>query len=282
MGNNRQKRRGQHYIPRFYLKHFSTEKNGKYYIWCYNIRKGKIFKANINDMCKENWFYTRNDLFEEGLSNLDGHHSTIYRILEENPIYALIEPEKRTIMEFVYITHARTRKAREGILEVNEEVQFDENFRKKFKYVFPEHNIEQDLKQIKQTMQFANIFGIKIPLYNYDPKIEEAMDKLMSYDYYILKNNTGKEFYTSDHPISQFDLSDEEGIKVAIPLASDLFLMMCNSEEWMQMYPSQKVQINEWFVDEANKATIQAANDFIFSKTNDFEFVKEYLGNQVK
>ena len=57
---------------------------------------------------------------------------------------------------------------------------------------------------------------------------------------------------------------------------------MCNSEEWAQMYPSQEVQVNKWFVDEANEATIQAASDFIFSRTNDFEFVKDYLQNQLE
>ena len=192
-------------------------------------------------MGKENWFYDRHNIFEDALSILDGHHSTIYKIIEDNPIYLLIESEKRTIAEFIYLTQARTRKAREGTLDVNEEVQYDENFRKKFQYVFTGHNIEEKLEQIKQGIQLANIFGIKIPFYNYDPKAEETMDKLMSYDYYILKNNTGKEFYTSNHPISQFELSEKEGIKVVIPLAHNLFLIICNSEEWAWMYPSQEV-----------------------------------------
>lgn len=280
LGNNRQKKKGQHFIPRFYLKRFSTERNGEYYIWCYNKKTSKIFEANITKVCKENWFYGRDNIIEDGLSILEGHHSKIYKYIQTNPIYALTELEKRTIMEFVYATHARTRKAREATLNVNEEVQYDENFRKRFQYVFPGQNIEGELEQIKQNIQLANIFGTKIPFYNYDPKTKETMEKLMSYDYYILKNNTGKDFYTSDHPISQFAPSEKEGIKVAIPLASDLFLIMYKGEDWMQMYPSQKIPVNEWFVNKANKATIQAASNFIFSKTNDFEFVKNFLSNQ--
>ncbi len=40
---------------------------------------------------------------------------------------------------------------------------------------------------------------------------------------------------------------------------------------------NQEVQVNEWFVNEANATTIQTASDFIFSKTNDFKFVKDYF-----
>ena len=280
LGNNRQKKKGQHYIPRFYLKRFSTERNGEYYIWCYNTKTGNIFEANITNVCKENWFYGRDSFIEYGLSVLEGHHSKIYKYIQNNPIYALVEIEKRIIMEFVYVTQARTRKARGATLDVNEEVQYDENFRRKFQYVFPGQNIEGELERIRKGIQFANIFGIKIPSYNYDPKTEETMKKLMKYDYYILKNNTGKDFYTSDHPISQFTTSEKEGIKVAIPLASDLFLIMYKGEDWIRMYPSQKIQVNEWFVNEANEATMQAANNFIFSKTNDFEIVKKVLSNQ--
>ncbi len=221
IGNSRQKRKGQHYIPRFYLKQFSIERNGEHYVWCYNKKTGDVFESNINNICKENWFYDRHNIFEDALSIIDGYHSTIYRFIEEIPMYALMEPEKRKIMEFVYLTHARTRRAR-----------------------------------------------------------ELTMEQLMNFNYYILKNNTEKIFYTSDHPISQFDKSNEKGIKVAMPLAPDLFLIMNNSEDWMQLYPSQKIQASKWFVNEANKAMIQVAKDFIFSKTNDFEFVRQFLSNQ--
>jgi len=230
--NNQQKTKGQHYIPRFYLKQFSKEKNGEYYVWCYNLKSSKVFKANISKVCKENWFYDKHNVFENVLSVIEDQHSKIYKFIRDNPIYPLTELEKRIIMEFIYLTHARTRKAREGVLNVNEDVQYDEKFRNKFQNKFPGKNIEEELESIKQTIQLANIFGIEIPEYEYDPKTEETMEKLMSYDYYILMNNTGIEFYTSDHPISHFDKSDKQGYKVAIPLASDLFLIMYKGEDW--------------------------------------------------
>lgn len=275
--------RRQHYNPQFYSKHFSTERNGEYYIWCYNIKTGGVpFEANISNVCQEHWFYDRDNVIENGLRVLEGYHSTIYKIIRDNPIYALIEPEKRIIAEFVYLTHARTRRARDATLDINEEVQHNEDFRKKFQYVFPGCIIEEELEHLKQIIQYANMFGTKIPSFNYDPKAKEMIDKLMSYDYFILKNNTEKLFYTSDHPISQFDKSDKKGIKVAIPLASDLFLLMCDSEEWMQMYPMQEILANEWFVNQANETAIKVARDFIFSKTNDFEFVKNFFENHVQ
>lgn len=130
LGNNRQKKRGQHYNPIFYLKHFSTERNGKYYIWCFNKETGESFETNIKNIGKESWFYDRHNIFEDALSILDGHHSTIYKMIETMPIYALIEQEKRLIAEFIYLTHVRTRKAREDILPVNQDVYTMKNLEK--------------------------------------------------------------------------------------------------------------------------------------------------------
>ncbi len=279
LGNNRQKKKGQHFIPKFYLKQFSTEINGEQYIWCYNKKSGDVFHSNINNVCKENWFYDRYNIYEDALSILDSDHSSIYRFIEKKPMYALKESEKRKIMEFIYVTHARTRRAREVTMDINKEVQFDKDFRRKFQYVFPGHNIEEELELLKQSFQISNIFGTKIPSYSYNPNSEEKMERLMKFDYYILKRNTGKMFYTNDHPISQFDISDKEGVKVAMPLAPDLFLIMSNSKDWLQSHPSQRIQASERFVNEANEATIQVAKDFIFSKVNDFEFVRQFLNN---
>ena len=179
--SNRQKTKGQHYIPQFYLKRFSEEKKGEFYIWCFNLKSSKIFKSNISKVCKENWFYDKHNVFENGMSVIESQHSKIYKFIRDNPFNILTEPEKRTIMEFVYFTHARTRKAREGTLYVNKDVQNNEEFRNKFQKEFPGKNIEKELEGIKQSIQLANIFGIEIPEYNHNPKTEETMERLMSF-----------------------------------------------------------------------------------------------------
>lgn len=224
--NNRQKKRGQHYIPQLYLKHFSKGRKKEYYIWSYEIKTSKVFESKISKVCKENWFYDRHNIFENALSILEGQFSKIYRIIKSNPICTLIKQEKKSIAEFIYNIHARTRKAREAILNINKKMQHDKNFRRRFQYVFPGHNIEDELEELKRTFQISNIFGTKIPSYSYNPKMDETIEKLMNYDYYLFRNNTKNEFYTSDHPISQFDTSEKKGIKVAMPLTSDLFFVM--------------------------------------------------------
>lgn len=279
LGNNRQKKRGQHYNPIFYLKHFSTERNGKYYIWCFNKETGESFETNIKNIGKESWFYDRHNIFEDALSILDGHHSTIYKMIETMPIYALIEQEKRLIAEFIYLTHVRTRKAREDILPVNQDVLHDEEFRKKFKYVFPGKVIEEELEGLKRNFQFSNMFDVKIPYNN--PNVSELIKKIMSFDFFILKNETGTEFYTSDHPISCFDLTDEEGFKVVLPLTPEQYLVIYNDQEWLDAFPTQKKMVNEWFVKYANEKMIQNAHKFIYSRSDDFKFVRELMENQM-
>ncbi|MHA1284477.1 MAG: hypothetical protein ACTSQP_18415 [Promethearchaeota archaeon] len=103
---------------------------------------------------------------------------------------------------------------------------------------FTGKDTEQNKKALNKQSKLVNIFRFKIPEYDYDPKAEETMENLMGYDYSILRNNMGREFYTSDHPIIQFDLSEKAGIKVAILLAPDLFLILNKGKEWMQIYLS--------------------------------------------
>jgi len=274
------KKRGQHYNPRFYLKYFSSENNGEYYIWCFDKEAGKSFKTNINNIGKENWFYTRNDLYEETLSILDGYHSTVYRIIETAPIYSLIEQEKRIIAEFIYLTAARTRKAREDTLVVNQDVLHNNKFRKEFQYVFPGKVIEEELEGLKRNIQLSNMFDVKI-LYN-NPNASELIDKIMSFDLFILKNEIGTEFCTSDHPISCFDLTNEEGFKVVFPLSPEQCLVIYNDKEWLEAFPTQRILVNEWFVKYANEKMIQTAHKFIYSRSSNFGFVRKFMENQKK
>ena len=55
---------------------------------------------------------------------------------------------------------------------------------------------------------------------------------------------------------------------------------MYKGEEWVQLNTGQIVRANDYFVKNANEATIQTANKFIFSRTKNFKFVKTYLEEQ--
>ena len=271
------KRRGQHYNPIFYLKHFSTERKGEYYIKCFNKETGQSFESNIKNIGKENWFYSRDSEFERILSQLDAHHSTVYKIIEEHPIYLWIESEKRTIAEFIYLTAARTRRARQNRMEINEDVIHDENFRKGFRYVFPGKNIEEEIEETRRVLQLSVMFDVNTMVTN--PNAAQMIETMTNYDYFIFKNDSSMKYYTSDHPIPHFDMSDEEGYKVVFPLTPKWCLVLYNGKKLMDDYPTQIIIASEEFVKGANKAMIQVAHNYIYSKNNGFEFVKKYMEN---
>lgn len=47
----------QHYVPKFYLKNFST--NSK--VWAFDKQKGNCFCSNVDHICTENYFYELKD-----------------------------------------------------------------------------------------------------------------------------------------------------------------------------------------------------------------------------
>jgi len=96
----------------------------------------------------------------------------------------------------------------------------------------------------------------------------------------LLENDidiTGMEYYTSDHPVCVFNLSEKIEIKIVFPITPELCLMFTNDKQWELDHSSHRTIINKKFVEVANERTVLKANQFISSKTNDFKFVERVL-----
>ena len=91
--------------------------------------------------------------------------------------------------------------------------------------------------------------------------------------------DSNTEYYTSDHPIPNFDISDEEGYKVVFPLTPKWCLVLNNGQKLMDEYPTQIIIASEEFVKGVNEAMIQVAYKYVYSRTNDFNFVTTFLEN---
>lgn len=277
----------QHYIPQFYLKQFATIRKNEYYICCYNKINGNIFKSNVKNIGLENWFYDKKfkgeNVFEKALSILEGYFSKIYKIMREKPISLLTYKEKQFFVEFVYLLDTRTRKARDGLIKVNENIINSESFQNWFQKTFPNITIEEHLEDIKRYIQLSEMFNIEIK--DNKPQFSEAIDRIMEFDLFLLINDihkTGANFYTSDHPICHYSLSEEKDMKIIIPMTPELCLMFTNDSGWKKKHPSHKAFINKKFIQVTNERTVEKAYRFVFSKTNDFEFVRRVLNQKDK
>lgn len=119
MTENEAKR--QHYVPRTYLKHFSKEKNGEYFINALqsdNCMEGKIIEMNISNVCLQKDLYTLHGdtaehrmLIEKFYSdNYEAHYNQIYEILVDPNKRTLNHAERELIISTVVTMFYRTAK----------------------------------------------------------------------------------------------------------------------------------------------------------------------------
>ena len=155
-----------------------------------------------------------------------------------------------------------------------------EDYKKEFQAEFPCTSIGEFINAMKKDIQLTNMFGVDIYEGKYIPKTIETIENIMNFEFFILKNETGAEFYTSDHPILHFDFSDEEGFKVVFPLSPEQCLIVYSNQEWLDAFPTQEIIVNEWFVKYVNRKMIQSSYKFIYSRSNNFEFVRKFMENQ--
>src|SRR5687768_13502617 len=102
----------QHYVPKFLLRRFSTDKKS---INLYNIKsKRKITNANLSNQCYSDYLYGKDLQFEKWLSGIEGELAKLLRIMD----VAIIPPPPWStthdiMVFFVLSQHGRTKYAAE-------------------------------------------------------------------------------------------------------------------------------------------------------------------------
>lgn len=119
MPDNEVKR--QHYVPRTYLKHFSTGRSEEYFIKALptaDCREEKIIEMNISNVCLQKDLYTmpgdtaeKRMLIEKFYSdNYEAHYNKIYEILIDPSKRKLSDEERELIISTVVTMFYRTTK----------------------------------------------------------------------------------------------------------------------------------------------------------------------------
>jgi hypothetical protein len=111
----------QHYVPRTYLKHFSTERSGEYYINALPIadfNEKNINEISIANVCLQNDLYTlpgetpeERMLIEKFYSDsCESHYDKIYQLLTDPNKTTLTDAERELIISTVVTMFYRTTK----------------------------------------------------------------------------------------------------------------------------------------------------------------------------
>ncbi len=186
--------KNQHYVPRFYMKHFSNIKNmgtrkEKVLISFYQF-KDDIFKKDIptNSICSEDYFYDQDGKLENTLADMETRWSKALKsAIDENCTIDDIE----SIREFVIYQICRTKAMlfhnREIVTTIMKGI-----LKQQFEDIVDEDVVKESLENKIQN-EITPEFGLS--------NVKEIIPVIRDLEMKIITNETKMRFITSDVPI---------------------------------------------------------------------------------
>lgn len=284
---SKEKKRKQHYVPRFYLKSFANSKNDEYYTNCFEKSSYKQFVVNIKDVGCENFFYeiTENapQEMEDTLSQHEARFTQIYNKLITSPFVQNLKwKEKEVFAQFIIIQELRTREMREHLRDMIKSLNswlskkpLSKDLARQLKEANSEEGVRSlHMKTIKETLLGNN----------------SLVDMLLDLKWVIYENYTKIPFWTSDHPVNRYNPIDFSpygslgllcrGIEIFFPLTPKLGIAFCDPIEYFHE-PEKSVCIkdNVLFY---NTLQLGTNTRHIFSINSDFTIAKKWLTENPK
>lgn len=196
--------KGQHYVPRTYLKHFSLETSEEFFIYMLQIKEYE--ERNIKKICLENDLYTLHGtttqermLIEKFYSDeIEKHYDEIYNILVDPDKKTINDGERELIIATVVTMLYRTTKMKNRHNSVMYKTleQIYELCNRMDKTYFADKTLDNLYKEHKNTnrpMQMMLQLEIAFKLV----KIRLSRDGIVV----IKLENDDCEFITSDNPV---------------------------------------------------------------------------------
>lgn len=264
----------QHYVPKVYLKNFSKQIKGKYYIYCFDKLNCESFLTNIKDIAFEKEFYDKVSEEQETEKILRDIESKIDPIIQKiilnKNVDDLTENEKDILSEFIAYQMVRTKEEREGLKDTTKQI-----FKKWGNEMAP--NLKN---QVIDSMKKDSIRNLHKDIIK---DISEYEKRIRKFKWILIVNKSIFPFWTSDNPVIKYnkiDLSpygnlglDCRGFEMHIPLNSKLCLIVCDPKEFYHE-PSKKIIKNYQNIIHERSHQVNQSTRFIFSTEDKFDFAK--------
>lgn len=287
--------KNEHYIPRFYLKRFSTERIKKaYVIDVYNTKTHKrLLKQNVKNFACINKFYDiDNDEIKEQLDilfkfpNISNEDKT--RILNDSqfiehyfsnveneikPLFDLIELNHNMVNEisfqakfciFIRDLSIRTNGFREQMTKITT-TSLDQMKKLKIEKI-RNYNLNKTADELAKIEQLKAL--VSIPLL-----VKDATILLTEYNFYVGINNTNIPFIISDQPaLFVFTKCNE----ICIPISSKTAIIMRakgkNIKYLTDIIPSgYEIEFTEKNITYYNICQFSSANEYLFGNIKEIE-----------
>lgn len=221
-------KKNQHYIPKFYLRNFSYQKNKKQ-IGVFNIRSEFYYsQANLKHQGSKNFFYGTDGIVEDALSVMEGDLATIIRtILETNQLPKKESGDHFNLLFFVGLTDLRNPVRIEGT-----KMMFQEMASR-----IRELDKDADIERFVPTMTHEEVIAMSFS------SLKDVVMAMQDLEYKLLINKTAKPFIASDFPIVKYNQYLEAkkwpqsktgfgvtGLQIFLPLSPDVAVIFFDSD----------------------------------------------------
>jgi hypothetical protein len=295
-----------HYVPKFYLKNFTFDKDRKFlYVYEY---KGEVKRVSITDVAIKKGFYTfvdkstkcRIDKLEEFFADIENKTAPVLSKIIGSENLNISDSDREILSLFISTLYIRTTRffsiqkdiAREMIkTELNVSAQDKENFSNSVKMVagtkIEDDEIEMARKLVlegidKNFRVSINDEAVKPHFFKID--LETAWDCLAFLNmkkWHLLINNTDLPFITSDNPaVIQkpnfiYDDRVNRGLGFAtiiLPISPKLCLLLRNKQFKKEIIDIDNVD----HIKKINYSVMLLSYRFIFSNINSEEIKQSF------
>ena len=190
--SGQQKKKNNHFVPRSYLERFCSVSDRQ--VALFNLKSGRVVEtAPIKSQCARDYFYTRNPIFEDQFSILEGHQKRLFeKIITENYVPASGTEDHHTLLSLIMFQAGRT---------VTAAAQQDHLANEFGKAILRKH-LEKEgrddllayLPQLKISVPHGAIDAVGRHLAMY-PLIGDM-------EITLFVNRSKEDFLTSDHPVA--------------------------------------------------------------------------------
>lgn len=176
-----------HYVPRFYLKRFSSDGRS---IGLYNFANDlTVIAANLKNQCCRDYFYGKEKVVESALCDIEHYASILFSLIDHaGCLPPPGTPEHLAMILYILTQYGRTKYFADATDEMHDQI-IKHVFGKKIESEIEGINLDDFIIGLKDVSQYA--LGMMVQTYPF----------LLDLAYKLLVNRTQVDFVTSDNPV---------------------------------------------------------------------------------
>lgn len=258
MDNQKNNKRRQHYVPKFYLRNFSENKKS---VGIYLFKENKIIEhGSINDILWKEYFYGEDAVVENKLAEYEGRWNDIISIIIETEKLPDTNIDLVWLRYFILISSARTLKRGN---QINDD--YTTLIKKLLKAEEPE---------LFERVMSAGKDGLSVkmnhPALPFIDAARQCLPLVVDLKIDLLINRSALDYVTSDNPTVFYNQLFQEkglsrgfgwgeyGIQFIVPISPRIAICMYDSE----VYKMKEKILN-------SNSTINKLNEFFLNNSDE-------------